>query len=547
MTEIRVPDIGDFADVEIIDILVKEGDPIDKEQGLITLETDKASMDVPSTSAGKVKEMLVKVGDKVSEGDLIAKIESDEVGATTEPSPAPAGAQEEPPVEGQKEAAADKPAEIAAQGAATRDLTVSVPDIGDFSEVEIIEVHAAPGDDIAKEQGLITLESDKASMDVPSSSAGKVKEMLVKVGDKVSEGDSIAVLEVKEGEQATTPPEQPAKKAREPEIQKAPASPSQPQAPKKAAQSPPEHIEPGKKPHASPAVRKIAREYGVDLAKVTGSGNHGRILKEDIQSFVRQQLESGGGQGLGLDIGYELPEPEKDHTKHGAIESAPLSRIQQLSGPALHRNWLTVPHVTQFDDADVTELESFRKAHVDQAKAKGFSLSPLAFVTKAVSVALLHFPAFNSSIENDGKSIAVKKYINIGIAVDTVGGLVVPVLRDIPSKTVMEIAEEMAAISAKAREGKLGPKDMQGGTFTISSLGGIGGSYFTPIINMPEVAILGVGRSRQQPVWNGKEFVPRLMMPLALSYDHRVIDGAKGARFISHLSELLSDIRNIVL
>ena len=542
MTEVRIPDIGDFSDVEIIDVLVKAGDPVEKEQGLVTLETDKATMDVPSPIAGKLVSLEVGKGDKVNQGDLIAQVDAGEDQGTQE-QPQEQVAQ---PEEAASEPAAQPPAPVAAapadQASKTQDVTVKVPDIGDFSGVEIIEVLAAAGDKVEKEQGLITLETDKASMDVPSSVPGTISEMLVKVGDKVSEGDPIAVVrgsaEASPGSAGATVGEAPADKPK----------PEQPAAPAKPLPAPVEKREASGTVHASPAVRKLAREYGVDLSKVKGSGNKARVLKENIQAYVKEQLSKGSsGGGTGLSLGYEFPETEADHGKHGPTENEELPRIKRLSGPALHRNWLAAPHVTQFDDADVTDLESFRKAHSDQAKKQGFSLSPLAFVVKAVSVALLHFPAFNSSLEADGKSLAIKKYINVGIAVDTAGGLVVPVLRDTDKKTVMRIAEEMGTISKNAREGKLGPKDMQGGTFTISSLGGIGGTHFTPIINIPEVAILGVGRSRHQPHWDGKEFRPRLFMPIALSYDHRVIDGAQGARFITHLSELLSDIRNIVL
>lgn len=551
MTEVRIPDIGDFSDVEIIDVLVKEGDPIDKEQGLITLETDKATMDVPSPVSGKLVELTVGKGDKVNEGDLIAKVEdggAQDAARQEDATPEKAEPKEETPTpEPGKEQEPAEEKQAAPSPAKKQDLTVTVPDIGDFAGVEIIEVLVEPGAAVEKEQGLVTIESEKASMEIPSSAAGEVKEMLVKVGDKVSKGDPLAVLLADGGAPS------PAPGARQPEAAQVAAkekSPAPAARPSPAARQEPQASAPGPsgKVHASPAVRKIAREYGVDLAKVTGTGGKGRVLKEDIKAYVKEQLSQGaGGGGLGLAFGYELPEMEKDHGKHGPVQEEKLSRIKQLSGPALHRNWLTVPHVTQFDDADVTDLEHFRKAHSDQAKAKGFSLSPLAFIVKAVSVALVHYPNFNASLSADGKSLALKKYINVGIAVDTAGGLVVPVLRDTGAKTVMQIAEEMAKISGLAREGKIGPKELQGGTFTISSLGGIGGTHFTPIVNSPEVAILGVGRSRTVPVWDGKAFAPRLQMPLALSYDHRVIDGAQGARFIVHLSELLSDIRNIVL
>ncbi len=545
-TEVRVPDIGDFEGVEIIEVLAKAGDAVDKEQGLLTLETEKATMDVPTPVAGTLVDLTVGVGDKVSEGDLIARVEE---GAAAAEGEAPAA--EEAPKQEAAALAAEESAEAPAapapaqqQEAPAEDVTVTVPDIGDFKDVEIIEVLAKAGDAVEKEQGLVTLETEKATMDVPSPVAGTLVELTVGTGDKVSEGDAIAVVRASAEAAADEPAAQGAPTQAAPPAQAAERKQPAPAAKQESTG----RAQTSSTVHATPAVRKIAREYGVDLAKVKGSGNKGRVLKEDIKAYVREQLERGtGGGGTGLRLGYELPEMETDHGKDGPVDDEALSRIKQISGPALHRNWLTVPHVTQFDDADVTELESFRKAHADEAKARGFSLSPLAFVAKAVSVALIHYPNFNSSLAADGKSIAVKKYINIGIAVDTAGGLVVPVLRDANTKTVMQLAEEMGEVSKRARDGKVGPKDLRGGTFTISSLGGIGGTHFTPIVNAPEVAILGVGRSRQAPVWSGSEFRPRLMMPLALSYDHRVIDGAQGARFITHLSELLSDIRNIVL
>ena len=545
MAEIKVPDIGDFSDVEIIEVLVAAGQDIELEQGLITLETDKASMDVPATVAGKLVELKVKEGDKVNEGDVIAIIEASET-SSSESTPEPKAKQEEDkPTEAKEETPTTTP--IPANSTSS-ELIVTVPDIGDFNDVEIIEVMVAVGDEIDLEQGLITLETDKASMDVPATAKGKLTEIFVKTGDKVNQGDKIAKIVGTASDSASAPA--PAKE----EISEskspvpAPQTASKP-APKQVTTSAPVNTN-ASKVHASPAVRKIAREFGVDLTQVAATGNNGRILKEDIQEYVKGVLSGTavGGGGLGLDLGYELPEfTEPDYASFGPITYEKISRIKQISGPFLHRNWLTIPHVTQFADADVTELEAFRKEHTPQAKEKGFSLSPLAFMLKAVCVALKHYPIFNSSLSTDGKELILKDYYHIGIAVDTAGGLVVPKLRDVDKKSIMELAEDMSVISNKAREGKLGPKDLQGGSFTISSLGGIGGSYFTPIINAPEVAILGVGRSEMKPKWDGKDFKPRLVMPLAVSYDHRVIDGANGARFITHLTELLGDIRNIVL
>lgn len=515
MTEIRIPDIGDFKDVAVIDILVQPGQAVSVEDGIITLETDKASVDVPTPVRGTVKEILVKLGDKVNQGDTIATL--DEAEQAKDPAPVPATA---PP---------------GGTGGTGPEQTVSVPDIGDFKDVEVIDILVQAGQDVIAEEGILTIETDKASLDIPAPVSGKIKEMLAKKGDKVSQGSAIAIIFPATGTQPTPTP-----------VSAAPApaapAPATPPAPVAAVTA-----DAGQVIYASPAVRKIGREFGVALAQVKGSGTKGRILKEDVQAYVRNQLQQGGGSA-GPALGYDLPPLEaEDFSKGGPVEEEQLSRIRQLSGPVLHRNWLAVPHVTQFDDADVTELEAFRKSHAAEAKAKGFSLSPLAFLVKAVTVALREFPEFNSSLQPDGKSIIIKKYFNIGIAVDTPGGLMVPVLHGADTMTVMGIAEEMARLSDKARKNKVGPKELRGGTFTISSLGGIGGAHFTPIVNLPEVAILGVGKARTCPVWNGNEFTPRLLMPLTLSYDHRVIDGAKGARFTTHLSMLLSDIRNIVL
>ncbi len=542
--EVRIPDIGDYTDVEIIEVLAKPGEQIAAEQGLITLETDKATMDIPAPFAGTLAELRVKKGDRVSEGDVIAAIDASDAGSEAPAEQAPASEPPAAPAAPASEPTAPAPTPPAS-GAASKQ-TLTVPDIGDFDKVEIIEVMVKAGDQIAVEQGLITLETDKATMDVPSKAGGELLEMLVKAGDRVSAGDPIAVIMASGGD---TPAAAPAPSPAPAPAAAAPAAPSQPAATKQASQAPAARRGDGPV-YATPAVRKLAREFGVQLSEVPGSGNKGRILKEDIQEYVKRQLSGmgTGGGGFGLDLGYELPQPAvPDFAAQGAIDTAELPRIKQISGPFLHRNWLSIPHVTQFAEADVTDMEQFRKDHVKEAKERGFGLSPLAFMVKAIAVALQHYPDFNASLSADGKQVIRKQYYHIGIAVDTKGGLVVPVLRDVNTKTIMQLAAEMGEISAKARDGKLGAKDMQGGTFTISSLGGIGGTHFTPIINAPEVAIVGVGRSRIQPVWNGTEFVPRLMMPLALSYDHRVIDGASGARFITHLTDMLGDIRNIVL
>jgi len=430
---------------------------------------------------------------------------------------------------------------------------VKVPDIGDFKNVEVIEVLVKPGDAIAKEQSLVTLESDKATMEIPSPGAGVVKEIRIKVGDKVSQGSPILVLEATE--QRAEP--RPAPQAEVPKAAPAPASATAATRPTAAPapQPPAPREEGGAKPHASPSVRKFARELGVDLAQVQGSGPKGRILHSDVQAFVKGALAGGAAgraapavKGAMGGLPFNLPAwPEVDFAKFGPIETKPLARIQKLSGPYLHRNWISIPHVTQCDDADITDLEAFRKAQTAETEKRGFKLTMLAFMIKACVTALKQFPQFNASLDKSGENIIVKHYYHIGVAVDTPGGLVVPVVRDADRKGVFDLAHELADISKVARDGKLKPADLQGGTFSISSLGGIGGNYFTPIINAPEVAILGVSRSVTRPIWDGKSFAPRLMLPLALSYDHRVIDGATAARFTSYLVSVLSDIRKLIL
>jgi pyruvate dehydrogenase E2 component (dihydrolipoamide acetyltransferase) len=530
MSQVVVPDIGDFKEVEVIEVLVKPGDAVSKEQSLVTLESDKATMEIPSPNAGVVKEIKIKVGDKVSKGSPILVLDDKSNGE----------APPEPKVQPAPKAEAPKPA----AGGAT---TVPVPDIGDFKEVEVIEVLVKPGDSVAKEQSLITLESDKATMEIPAPAAGVVKEIKIKVGDKVSKGAPILVLESKES--APAPAARPAQPAR-PAAAPAPAPTSAPSTRPVPREARDETVA---KPHASPSVRKFARELGVDLGGVQGSGPKSRILHSDVQAYVKGALSGktvAAGKG-GASLPFNLPPwPEVDFAKFGPIESKPLPRIQKLSGPYLHRNWISIPHVTQFDEADITDLEAFRKAQTaetEKRKDKPFKLTMLAFMIKACVTALKTYPQFNSSLDKSGESIIIKKYFHLGVAVDTPGGLVVPVVRDADRKGVFDVASELAEISKVARDGKLKPGDMQGGTFSISSLGGIGGTFFTPIINAPEVAILGVSRAAVRPTWNGKEFAPRLIMPLALSYDHRVIDGATAARFTTFLVSVLSDIRKSIL
>ena len=529
MREVAVPDIGDFKEVEVIEVLVKPGDTIAAEQSLITVESDKATMEIPAPGAGVVKELRIKVGDKVSQGSPILLLEESGAAAPaskTPPAPAAAPAASKP-----------APAPAAAPAAASSEpMMVKVPDIGEFKDVEVIEVLVKPGDTVVKEQSLITLESDKATMEIPSPAAGVVQEIRIKTGDKVSEGAAILVLKAGAGEAAAPA----ALAAPVPPVAAATVVavtlPPVPMEPREATQS---------KPHASPSVRKFARELGVDLGRVRGSGPKGRILHGDVQTYVKGALAAVPAPvpaAKGGALPFNLPAwPDVDFAKFGPVEVKPFSRLQKLSGPNLHRNWVSIPHVTQFDEADITDLEAFRKSNTAETEKQGFKLTMLAFMIKACVTALRQHPNFNSSLERGGEGLVVKKYYNIGVAVDTPEGLVVPVVRDADRKGVFEVARELGEISKLARDKKLKPGDMQGGTFSISSLGGIGGTAFTPIINAPEVAILGVSKSALRPVWDGKAFVPRLMLPLSLSYDHRVIDGAQAARFTRYLAEYLEE------
>ncbi|ENM5826539.1 pyruvate dehydrogenase complex dihydrolipoyllysine-residue acetyltransferase [Vibrio metoecus] len=528
LKEVQVPDIGGD-EVEVTEIMVKVGDVVAEEQSLITVEGDKASMEVPAPFAGTVKEIKIAAGDKVSTGSLIMVFEV--AGA------APVAA----PVQAAAPAAAAAPAVAALK-------EVQVPDIGG-DEVTVTEIMVNVGDSISEEQSLITVEGDKASMEVPAPFAGTLKEIKVAVGDKVKTGSLIMVFEVAGAAPVAAPVQ-----AAAPAPAAAPAQAAAPAAAAPATSG--EFQENHEYSHASPVVRRLAREFGVNLAKVKGSGRKNRILKEDVQSYVKEalkRLESGAqaaasGKGDGAALGL-LPWPKVDFSKFGETEVQPLSRIKKISGANLHRNWVMIPHVTQWDNADITELEKFRQEQnaMEAKRDTGMKITPLVFIMKAAAKALEAFPAFNSSLSDDCESLILKKYVNIGIAVDTPNGLVVPVFKDVNKKGIYELSKELAEVSKKARGGKLTAADMQGGCFTISSLGGIGGTAFTPIVNAPEVAILGVSKSEMKPVWNGKEFAPRLQLPLSLSYDHRVIDGAEGARFITYLNECLSDIRRLVL
>ncbi len=549
--EVKVPDIGDFKEVEVIEVLVKVGDTIKVEQSLLTVESDKASMEIPSSHAGVVKEIKVKIGDKVAEGSIVVIIDAEGAAAA----PAPAAAAAAPAAATASAPAAPAPAAPAAAPAASGGLQdILVPDIGDFAEVEVIELLVKVGDTVKVEQSLLTVESDKASMEIPSSHAGVIKELKVKIGDKVAKGSLVAVVEATGGAAAPAAPAAAVAAAPAP----APAASAPASAPAGTPAMAVAAVTPSaaNKSHASPSVRKYGRELGVDLARVVGTGPKNRILQEDIQKFVKAALAGGAGTaasaptksggGAGLDL---LPWPSLDFSKFGPTELLPLSRIKKISGPNLHRNWVMIPHVTQFDEADVTELEEFRKTSNDAyAKAKSpVKLTMLAFVIKASVSALKKFPAFNSSLDANGENLILKQYYNIGFAADTPNGLVVPVIKNADQKTIGQIATEMGELSAQARDGKLKPADMQGATFTISSLGGIGGTAFTPIINAPEVAILGLSKSIIKPVWDGKQFAPRLMLPTSLSYDHRVVDGAMGARFSAYLAEVLGDLRKSLL
>ena len=555
LIDVKVPDIGDFDEVAVIELLVKVGDTVKAEQSLITVESDKASMEIPSSTAGVVKELKVALGDKVKQGSVVLVVEAAGDAAAPAAAPAPVAAA---PAAAPAPSAAQAPA--AAAPAASGPVQVLVPDIGDFKDVAVIEVLVKPGDKIALEQSLITVESDKASMEIPSSHAGVLKELKVKVGDTVNIGDLLAILEGAVA--AASPSPQPSHQGGEgakPAVPAAPAA-AAPQAASVSAPAAPAHnptaSAPVGLPHASPSVRKFARELGVPLTEVKGSGLKGRITAEDIQSFTKSVMAGavqtaaqaakapastgGGGSELGL-----IPWPKVDFAKFGPIERKEMGRIKKISGANLLRNAVMIPAVTNFDDADITDLEAFRVSTNKENEKSGVKVTMLAFLIKACVASLKKFPEFNSSL--DGDALVYKQFWHIGFAADTPNGLMVPVIKDADKKGVLQISQEMGELAKKAREGKLSPAEMSGATFTISSLGGIGGRYFTPIINAPEVAILGVCKSQIEPVWDGKAFAPRLMLPLSLTWDHRGIDGAAAARFNAYLGQILGDFRRVLL
>jgi pyruvate dehydrogenase E2 component (dihydrolipoamide acetyltransferase) len=514
--EVKVPDLGGAAEVDVIEVLVAEGDSIGAEDSLVTLEGDKASMEIPSPLAGTVKEIKVKAGDKVSEGALIMMLETKEA----ETDEAAETTSEEPKSKSQKSPASS-----------TREIFI--PDLSGANDVDVIELIVAPGTEVEKDDSLLTLEGDKASMEVPAPMSGILKEFKIKVGDKVNQGDLMGLMEIK-GAAASVP------------ATKAPAETKTAPSPKVTEAAEPISTN-GDSVHAGPAVRRIAREFGVDLQKVSGTGSRSRILKEDVQKFVKSIMSNQGtvaANSSGLNVAAA---PQIDFSKFGEVETVKLSKIKRLTGINTHRSWVTVPHVTQFDEADITEMEAFRTSKKAEAEKLGYKLTPLVFMMKAVVKCMQAYPNFNSSLDAGGENLILKKYFHIGVAADTPNGLVVPVIRDVDKKGLFELSKELRDISTKAREKGLMPNEMSGSCFTISSLGGIGGTAFTPIVNTPDVAILGVSKAKMSPIWNGKEFEPRLMLPLSLSYDHRVIDGAEAARFSSLLSKLLSDVRELLL
>jgi pyruvate dehydrogenase E2 component (dihydrolipoamide acetyltransferase) len=559
--KILVPDVGGD-EVEVIEICFAIGDNLEADEGILTVETDKASMDIPAPFAGELVSLSVAIGDKIKEGDVIAEMKAAGAASVSADTATPAEPEASPvntPVV--TTPVTETPVVAAAPSGKAEIIDIAVPDIGEDGEVDVIDVLVSEGDVIEEEDGLITLETDKATMDVPSTHAGTVKEVFISNGDRVKQGSLVIKLEITANVDAAmvTPAPAPAIEidTPAPTVVAAPSEPvSAPAAPKSAPV--PHHPQAGDVSkgtiYTTPSIRRLAREFGVDLTLVKGTGRKNRIVKEDVQSYVKYELSrpkaNAGSSVASGEGGLQVVSAKAiDFSKFGEIETKPLSRIQKISGPFLHRNWVTIPHVTQFDEADITNVEAFRKEQnvVCEKQKLGFKITPLVFILKAAADALRAFPTFNSSLSEDGESLILKKYIHIGVAVDTPNGLVVPVVRDVDQKGIHQLSRELLEISIKAREGKLKAADMQGGCFTISSLGGIGGTAFTPIVNAPEVAILGVSKSEMKPKWNGKDFEPKLMLPLSMSYDHRVIDGALAARFTVHLASVMSDIRKLIL
>ena len=560
LIQVSVPDIGDFDEVSVIEMLVAVGDTVEKDQSLITVESDKASIEIPSSHAGVVKSISVKLGDKVKQGVVVLELESAAAGAAaptadaSDPAPAP------------NQQAASAPALLhaaASDSSVPTNVEMRIPDIGDFKDVAVIEILVHVGDTIAAEQSLITVESDKASVEIPASHAGVLQSLSVKLGDIVNIGDLIAVVAgnaplAVTSVAALSPAPAPAQAVSTPtaSVPDASRSVAVPSTSVVMAAHNPTVAPSGDQPYASPSVRKFARQLGVPLEQLKGTGHKSRITQEDVYNFTKEVMaghaqtqaqvaKGGSGSGAGGEALGLLPWPVVDFAKFGPIERRDMSRIKKITAANLHRNWVLIPHVTNHDDADITDLEAFRLLTNKENEKAGVKVTMLAFLIKACVAALKKFPEFNSSL--DGEQLVMKQYFHIGFAADTPNGLVVPVIKDADKKGVMQISAEMNELAKKAREGKLGPADMSGACFTISSLGGIGGRYFTPIINAPEVAILGVCRSNMEPVWNGKEFQPRLMLPLSLSWDHRVIDGASAARFNAYLGQIMADFRRILL
>ncbi len=544
--EIKVPDLGGADEVEVIEIIVSKGDSVEEEDPILTVESDKASVELPAPAAGKITRITVKVGDKVKEGDVVGTMDTDGAGGGDADEPAEDKSEAEPEAKTEEKAEESKPAPKKSGGA--RKETIKVPALDGFDNVPVIEINVAEGDSIEADDALVTVESDKATMEIPAPYAGKVGKILVSEGDKLSEGDDLLEMTVEgDGGEADDG-------AAEAEPEKADSKPEPKQDKPKQKESAPEPQgatyeppAPGTKVHAGPAVRKLARELGADLTRIKGSGPKNRIVKDDVQAYVKSQLQQaqqGGSVGTGSGIpGVKLP----DFSQFGDIERESMSRMMAATATNMQRSWLNVPHVTQFEDADITDMEDFRKAQKAAGEKKGVKMTPLPFLLKACATALAELPQFNVSLDMEKKEVVRKKYIHIGIAVDTPHGLMVPVIRNVDQKGLWELAAESAELAQKARDKQLKPAEMQGACFTITSLGGIGGTAFTPIVNTPEVAILGVSKAAMKPVWDGKAFQPRLMLPLSLSYDHRAVNGADAARFTSCLSRLLSDLRELLL